>query len=84
MFPQLGVQIDPKDVESNRQLILRFFKQHDIDLEKDKAEIFVNEGHGLLIICATEEDLNKIERLASGPKEKPGKIERSLPDIVGK
>jgi hypothetical protein len=83
-FPSLELRIAPKDGESNHQLILRFFKQHNIDLEKDKAEIFVNEEHGLLIIRATEEDLDKIEGLVSGPKENPDKIVRPLPDIAGK
>ena len=83
-FPSLELRIAPKDGESNHQLILRFFKQHNIDLGKDKAEIFVNEEHGLLIIRATKEDLDKIERLASGQKENPDKIERPLPDIADK
>jgi hypothetical protein len=64
-FSSLKHRIAPKDGESNQQLILCFFKQQHIDLEKDKAAIFLNEKKGLLLVRATEEDLDKIERLVA-------------------
>jgi hypothetical protein len=61
-FNNLKELESPKQAESNQDLVIRFFKDNNIKLEKPAA-VFWNEGKNRLYVRVTESDQNKVEAL---------------------
>src|SRR5580692_3709895 len=53
-FSSLKQEIVPKDGESNQQLLVRYFEQQHIDLDVQKAAVFVDEKLGRLFVRAPQ------------------------------
>ena len=62
-FASLQHLIAPKDGESHQQLLLRYFKQHGIDIDTKPAALFADEVHSRLFVRVTKSDQNKVEQL---------------------
>jgi hypothetical protein len=61
-FTHLKQQLSPEKGESDQQLVLRYFKQNQIEIAKPEA-VFVNDGKHQLYVHTSPADQDKIATL---------------------
>lgn len=62
-FSHLSHQLSPKDGETHSQLMVRFLKEHHIDIQKPPDALAVSDEKGLLFVKASSSEQAAVERL---------------------
>ncbi|MGD0632516.1 MAG: hypothetical protein ABR987_24595 [Terracidiphilus sp.] len=64
-FSHLSQKLSPKDGETHSQLLIRFFEEHHIDIQKPPDSLAVSDEKGMVFVKATSREQSAIENLVA-------------------